>query len=147
MSNKAISVYAEAAKRQKEEEKRPPPGTFAKLMASSPPPKKPKGAENKPKQLPRKKEILQERKQYYNITILQFSDEDIGELKEGAYKVQTFRLSERNLEWFRDTSYNLSKELKSKVTQADILCLSTKIFEKLLKEDKARIKKILGRMK
>ena len=79
-----------------------------------------------------------------NITILQFTDDEIEELREPAYKNQTFRLTEKEIDWIKDTSYLLSKEIKhKKISQADILRVSFKLFQKLLKNNKAELIKIL----
>lgn len=79
-----------------------------------------------------------------NITILQFTDDEIEELREPAYKAQTFRLTEKEIEWIKDISYLLSKEIKhGKVSQADILRISFKLFEKSLENNKADLIKIL----
>ncbi len=83
-----------------------------------------------------------------NITILQFTDDEIEELREPAYKAQTFRLTERETEWVKDTSYRLSKEIKrGKVSQADILRISFKLFANFLAIKKADLIKILERIK
>ena len=83
-----------------------------------------------------------------NITILQFTNDEIEELREPAYMAQTFRLTEREIEWVKDTAYRLSKEIKrGKVSQADILRISFKLFENLLEINKADLIKILERIK
>lgn len=83
-----------------------------------------------------------------NITILQFTNNEIEKLREPAYKAQTFRLTEREIEWVKDTSYHLSKEIKyGKISQADILRISFKLFEKLLENNKADLLKILQQIK
>ena len=83
-----------------------------------------------------------------NITILQFNDDEIEELREPAYMAQTFRLTEREIEWVKDTAYRLSKEIKrGKVSQADILRIAFKLFENLLEINKADLIKILERIK
>jgi len=83
-----------------------------------------------------------------NITILQFSDDEIEDLREPAYKAQTFRLTGREIEWVKDTSYRLSKEIKrGKVSQADILRISFKLFENFLSINKADLIKLLERIK
>ena len=83
-----------------------------------------------------------------NITILQFNDDEIEELREPAYQAQTFRLTEREIEWVKDTAYRLSKEIKrGKVSQADILRISFKLFENYLEINKADLIKILERIK
>lgn len=79
-----------------------------------------------------------------NITILQFTNEEIEELRKPKYQAQTFRLTEREIEWVKDTAYHLSKEIKhGKVSQADILSISFKLFEKTLENNKADLIKIL----
>lgn len=83
-----------------------------------------------------------------NITILQFTDDEIEELREPAYMAQTFRLTEREIEWVKDTAYRLSKEIKrGKVSQADVLRVSFRLFENLLEINKADLIKILERIK
>ena len=83
-----------------------------------------------------------------NITILQFTDNEIEELREPAYKAQTFRLTEREIEWVKDTSYHLSKDIKhGKISQADILRISFKLFEKFLENNKEDLVKILQQIK
>jgi hypothetical protein len=99
-----------------------------------------------------KPEIKEESKQdgniASNITILQFTEDEIEELREPAYKAQTFRLTEKETEWVKDTSYRLSKEVKrGKVSQADILRISFRLFENLLALNKADLIKILERIK
>jgi hypothetical protein len=57
-----------------------------------------------------------------NITILQLSDNQIDELRDPTNDVQTFRLTEKDKEWVKDTSYLLSKEIRrGSVSQTDIL--------------------------
>jgi len=95
-----------------------------------------------------KKETKQESNITSNITILQFTDDEIEELREPAYKAQTFRLTEREIEWVKDTSYHLSKEIKrGKVSQADVLRISFKLFANFLEINKTSLIKILDRIK
>jgi hypothetical protein len=83
-----------------------------------------------------------------NITLLQLSDDQIDELRDPTNDVQTFRLTEKDKEWVKDTSYLLSKEIRrGSVSQTDILRLSFLLFEKLLKTNKPEIIKILERIK
>lgn len=83
-----------------------------------------------------------------NITILQFTDDEIEELREPAYKAQTFRLTEREIEWIKDTSYHLSKEVKrGKISQVDILRISFKLFANFLEINKADLMKIFEQIK
>jgi hypothetical protein len=83
-----------------------------------------------------------------NITILQLSDEQIDELRDPTNDVQTFRLTEKDKEWVKDTSYLLSKEIRrGSVSQTDILRLSFVLFEKLLKTNKPEIIKLIERIK
>ena len=83
-----------------------------------------------------------------HMTILQFTEADYENLKEPAYKSQTFRLSHDDVLWFRDTSHELDKIVqRGKVTQADILKLCKKIFEKLLNSNKKDLLEILKKYK
>ncbi len=84
-----------------------------------------------------------------NITILQFfTEEDITALREPAYQAQTFRLTQEEIEWVKDTAYQLSKETRRrKVAQADILRLSLKLFERLLATNRTELLAILERIK
>ena len=83
-----------------------------------------------------------------NITILQLSDKQIDELRDPTNDVQTFRLTEKDKEWVKDTSYLLSKEIRrGSVSQTDILRLSFVLFEKLLKTNKPEIIKLIEKIK
>jgi hypothetical protein len=83
-----------------------------------------------------------------NITILQLNDKQIDELRDPTNDVQTFRLTEKDKEWVKDTSYLLSKEIRrGSVSQTDILRLSFVLFEKLLKTNKPEIIKLIERIK
>jgi hypothetical protein len=83
-----------------------------------------------------------------NITILQLSDKQIDELRDPTNDVQTFRLTEKDKEWVKDTSYLLSKEIRrGSVSQTDILRLSFVLFEELLKTNKSEIIKLIERIK
>lgn len=83
-----------------------------------------------------------------NIAILQLTDDEIDGLKEPAFKAQTFRFTDREIEWLKDMAYRLSKEIKrGKVSQVDIVRISFKLFENLLESNKADLLKILERMK
>ncbi len=83
-----------------------------------------------------------------NIAILQLNNEDIEDLKEPSYQPQTYRLSEREIEWIKDTAYRLSKEIRrGKVSQVDILRVAIKLFENLLATNKAELIEILEKIK
>jgi hypothetical protein len=100
-------------------------------------------------QQPTKQLINQSSNIASNITILQLLDDtDIANLREPAYQAQTFRLTQQEIEWVKDTAYRLSKEMKrKKVAQADILRISFKLFERLLATHKAELLTILERIK
>lgn len=124
---------------------KPVAGSFAKLMSQ--PESQPETGAVKKKES--KKSNRQERNIASNITILQlFSGKDIEELREPAYMAQTYRLRERDIEWIKDTAYELSKEFKRrKISQTDILRISFKLFEKLLATNKAELKALLDKIK
>jgi hypothetical protein len=83
-----------------------------------------------------------------NITILQLSDNQIDELRDPTNDVQTFRLTEKDKEWVKDTCYLLSKEIRrGSVSQTDILRISLLLFEKLLKTNKPEIIKLIEKIK
>ncbi len=87
-------------------------------------------------------------KQSSNIAILQFDVADIDQLREVAYKAQTFRFSETEVEWIKDTSHSLSKEFKRrKVAQVDILRIALKLFSNALALSKKDILEIIEKMK
>ena len=95
-----------------------------------------------------KKERKETIKQSSNIAILQLTNKDIEELKENAFQAQTYRLSEREIEWIKDTAYVLSKEIKrGKVSQIDILRLSFKLFKNLFETNKSGLIEILEKTK
>jgi hypothetical protein len=83
-----------------------------------------------------------------NITILQLNDTEIDELRDPTNDVQTFRLTAKDKDWVKDTSYLLSKEIRrGSVSQTDILRLSFILFGKLLETHRPEIIKILERIK
>lgn len=84
-----------------------------------------------------------------NITILPFLDtSDIEDLKEPATQVQSFRLTDANKEWLQEVAYRINKETKrGKVTQADVLRIAIKFFEKLYTLNKSEIKELLAKIK
>ena len=86
-----------------------------------------------------------------NITLLHFldlSDEQIDELRDPTNDVQTFRLTEKDKEWVKDTAYLLSKEIRrGSVSQTDILRLSFLIFDKLMKTNKPEIIRLFEKIK
>lgn len=84
-----------------------------------------------------------------NITILQlFNAQDIEDLREPAYMAQTYRLREQDVAWVKDTAHSLSKELKRrKISQTDIVRISFKLFEKLLKTNKELLKELFNKIK
>jgi hypothetical protein len=83
-----------------------------------------------------------------NITILQFTDDEIDELREPVHSAQTYRLTERDIEWVKDIAYRLNKEVKrGKVTQADIVRIAFRLFANVLEINKADLIKILERIK
>ena len=87
-------------------------------------------------------------KQPSNIAILQLDDDDIAQLREAAYKAQTFRFSETEVEWLKDTAHALSKEInRGKVAQVDILRIALKLFSNALALGKKDILKIIEKMK
>lgn len=92
--------------------------------------------------------IKQADPQTSNMTILQFSDLEIEELREPAYQAQTFRLTNKEIEWIKDTAYRLSKEVKrGKVSQVDILRIAFKLFDNFLTVNKAELMHILDKIK
>ena len=83
-----------------------------------------------------------------NIAILHFDEADIDNLREAAYKPQTYRLSDREVEWVKDTAFKLSKEIKrGRVSQVDILRIGLKLFDNALSINKAEILEIIQSMK
>ncbi len=87
-------------------------------------------------------------KQASNIAILQFDDVDIDHLREAAYKAQTYRFADREVEWIKDTAHELSKDQRrGKVAQVDILRVAIKLFEKALVTGKKDLIKVFERMK
>ena len=143
-----MGMFSELKKieEQKTEEKNkretnvPPP--------ASPPPPTQKKLQKTVKKQQTKKEGNQTSNIVSNITILQLSDDQIDELRDPTNDVQTFRLTEKDKEWVKDTSYLLSKEIRrGSVSQTDILRLSFILFGKLLKTNKPEIIKLIERIK
>ncbi len=111
------------------------------FFPTTPQPETPKG--EKPK-----KAIKQASLQASKLAILQFTDDEINELKEPAYKGQTYRLTDQEIEWLKDTAYKLNKEYKkTRVTQVDLVRISFKLLAKLIESNEADLMKILQRIK
>lgn len=120
------------------------------------PPQPEQKKEDKPKKTKKSPTVKKETKKVSNkainidsnIAILQFDDNDIESLRESPYRAQTFRFSEAELEWLKDASYRLSKEVKrGKVAQTDILRVAMKMFENALAINKAKLMEILEKIK
>ena len=80
--------------------------------------------------------------------ILALDERDIEELREPAYQAQTFRLTQTEVEWIKDTAYRLSKELpRGKAAQADILRISLRLFQNLLASNRDDLLTILQSIK
>jgi len=70
---------------------------------------------------------------------IEIFEKDIETLKTIAYKSQTFRFTEEELDKLKDRAYSLSKILKRKVTQGDLLRIGFLLFEKNLDSTKESI--------
>ena len=130
-------------------------GTYSELVKTSQPSTE-KKRDKRAIQKPGQRVVKQTRKQAdkkasmhaSHMTILQFTDEEVADLKRPAYQAQTFRLTREDIEWFKDTTYRLSKELeRGKVAQADILRISIKVFQNLLAAHKSALVELLRRIK
>ncbi len=87
-------------------------------------------------------------KQYDNIAILQLDEKEIKALRQSTQKAQTFRFTEEEVEWLKDTAYQLSKELpQRRVNQADIVRLGMKFFEKNLSTNKIELLALIEAIK
>jgi hypothetical protein len=142
-----MGMFSELKKieEQKTEEKN-------KRETNVPPASPPPPTQKKPQKPARKRQNNKEENKtsniISNITILQLSDQQIDELRDPTNDVQIFRLTEKDKEWVKDTSYLLSKEIRRvSVSQTDILRLSFVLFGKLLKTNKPEIIKLIERIK
>ena len=143
-----MGMFSELKKieEQKTEEKK------KSVTAVSSPVSSPLPAQKKAQKPVRKQQTKQEESKASNIasniTILQLDDKEIDELRDPTNDVQTFRLTAKDKDWVKDTSYLLSKEIRrGSVSQTDILRLSFILFEKLLETNRSEIIKILERIK
>jgi hypothetical protein len=83
-----------------------------------------------------------------NIAILQLRDDQIASLREPAYKAQTFRFTSSEIEWLKDMSYQMSKEMKrGKVSQADIIRVALQLFANAQATNQESLLDILQRIK
>jgi len=78
-----------------------------------------------------------------NIAIFQ---SDMEDLRVPAYKAQTFRFTEEELDRLKDEAYSFSRLLKKKVGQGDLLRLGLLLFKKLEQEDAEAIAELLKRI-
>jgi hypothetical protein len=143
-----MGMFSELKKieEQKTEEKKR--RVIAVPTPDSPPLPAQKKAQKTVRKLQNKKEENKTSNIISNITILQLNDTEIDELRDPTNDVQTFRLTEKDKEWVKDTSYLLSKEIRrGSVSQTDILRLAFVLFEKLLETNKPEIIKLIERIK
>ncbi len=83
-----------------------------------------------------------------NGAIVALSDTQVSALRESAFKAQTFRFTERELDWLKEQSYQMSKELRrGKVSQVDIIRVGMQLFANAQAVDKASLLDILHRIK
>jgi len=95
-----------------------------------------------------KQASLQASKQASKLAILQFTDDEINELKEPAYKGQTYRLTDQEIEWLKDTAYRLNKvSKKTRVAQVDLVRIAFKLLAKFIESNEADLMEILQRIK
>lgn len=125
--------------------KKPVAGSFSKLMAPPEQRKQTEQSENKTS----KKTDKKESNIACNITLLHlFNAKDIEELREPAYMAQTYRLREQDVEWVKDMAHTLSKEAKHRrISQTDIVRISFKLFDKMIKNNKEELKDLLNKIK
>lgn len=74
---------------------------------------------------------------------IEITEKDIEDLKDIAYKAQTFRFTEKELDSLKDRAYSFSKTLKRKITQGDLLRIGFLLFEKNLDSTKESIIELL----
>jgi hypothetical protein len=142
-----MGMFSELKKieEQKIEEKKK---SVVDVSPDSPPLPAPKNVQKSERKRQNKKEGNKASNIASNITILQLNDGEIDELRDPTNDVQTFRLTAKDKDWVKDTSYLLSKEIRrGSVSQTDILRLSFVLFEKLLETNRPEIIKILERIK
>jgi hypothetical protein len=114
-------------------------GTFAKLMSAAKRP--PKQGDTLPSQEKRGDPSAVVYTITCNITLLQ---SDIDALRRETNTVQTYRIHKSDAAFVKDAAHELSKELgKRKVSQADILGLSLRLFSKMLQENREGVKRLL----
>jgi len=146
-----MGMFSELKKiEEKKTEVKNKPVSDVPPVKSPPPP-----VQNKTRKISAKKESNEEENITSNITsnialvyFLTLSDKQIDELRDPSNDVQTFRLTEKDKEWVKDTAYMLSKEIRrGSVSQTDILRLSFLLFDKLLKTNKPEIIRIFEKIK
>jgi len=86
--------------------------------------------------------------QYGNIAILQLAENQIRDLRQSTHKAQTFRFTEQEIEWLKDTAYELSKALPHRrVNQTDIVRIGMKLFDKTLQEKRNDLLQLIEAIK
>jgi len=137
MSNKSISVYAEAMRRQKEMQSKKSPTPKAK----SPAPK------NKIKARSNDSNTARDTALHIACDIA-ISKSDIDQLREMAYKATSFRLTTREVKWLKRKAFDLDEEVKrGEVHMVHIVRLGIKLIEKILETDKNKLVDILEQTK
>lgn len=88
------------------------------------------------------------KEQYTNIAIVQLDEQQINSLRFSTQKAQTFRFTDQEIEWLKDTAYTLSKVLPHRrVNQTDIIRIGIKLFEKSLEINQSSILSIIEKIK
>ena len=83
-----------------------------------------------------------------NNAILQLSTEDIEQLKEIGYKARTYRLTDREAKWVKDTAHLLDDDIKrGEISRVDLVRVGIKLVERLLSVDKKALIRILEAIK
>ena len=129
-------------------------GTYSKLRnlskSQSPTPRK-----SSPKKLTPKKSTISRQQASNtainiasNTAIVQLSTEDIEQLKEIGYKARTYRLTDKEAKWVKDTAHLLDDDIKrGEISRVDLIRLGIKLVERLLLIDKKALIKILEAIK
>lgn len=86
--------------------------------------------------------------QYDNIAILQLEENQVRALRQSTHKAQTFRFTEQEIEWLKDTAYELSKALPHRrVNQTDIVRIGIKFFDKALQQKRSDLLRLIEDIK
>lgn len=144
MSNKSISIYSEALKRQKAETGKKSPTPVVVMPRT----RKTKKSKNTASSTATSTASSMDRSIAVSTESIIVNLEDLNHLRETGYRPRTFRLTEREDKWLKKQAYALDDEIeRGEVSKVDLVRIALKFAEILMKKNKSTFIRLLIEMK